>query len=71
MSRPLRFGGNDANLLRLKVANAKITPAYELNNGIVTAGFMLEMPQYNLDDVLCHLLDDYGEEALIKRIKEL
>lgn len=70
MSRPLRFG-HDANYLRLKIADAKVSPTYELNNGVITAGFLIEMPQYSLNDVLCQLLDDYGEEAIIKRIKEL
>lgn len=70
MSRPLHFG-HDANNLTLKIADAKISPAYEYNNGVVTAGFLIEMPQYSLNDVLCQLLEDYGEEAIIKRIKEL
>ncbi len=70
MSRPLSFG-HDANLLRLKVSDPTIKPFADVNNGCVRSGMIIEMPQYNLDDVLCQILEDYGEEAIIKRIKEL
>jgi hypothetical protein len=70
MSRPLHFG-HDANLLRLKIENPTIKPFAIVDNGCVRHGMILEMPQYNLDDLLCQILEDYGEEAIIKRIKEL
>ena len=70
MSRPLSFG-HEPNLLRLKIADPKISPFADINNGCVRSGMIIEMPQYSLDDVLCQLLEDYGEEVIIKRIKEL
>jgi hypothetical protein len=70
MSRPLRVG-HDANLLRLKIENPTIKPFATVINGSVICGMIIEMPQYNLDDLLCQILEDYGEETIIKRIKEL
>jgi len=70
MSRPLSFG-QDANLLRLKIGDPVIKSHAEMINGCVYAAMIIEMPRYNLDDVLCQLLDDYGEEKIIERIKQL
>jgi|KBSSwiStaDraftv2_1062776.scaffolds.fasta_scaffold3931426_1 hypothetical protein len=70
MSRPLSFG-QDANLLRLKIADPVIKPHAEMINGCVYSAMIIEMPRYSLDDVLCQLLDDYGEEKIIERIKQL
>jgi hypothetical protein len=70
MSRPLTYG-HDANLLRLKIENPTIKPFATMDSGCVRHGMIIEMPQYNLDDLLCQILEDYGEEAIIKRIKEL
>lgn len=70
MARPLNFG-HEPNLLRLKIADPKIAPFADINNGFIRSGMIIEMPQYNLDDVLCQLLEDYGSEHIIKRINEL
>ena len=40
-------------------------------NGIVRSGFLITMHQYNLDNVICQLLEDYGDEKIIERIKKL
>lgn len=70
MSRPLQWG-HEANLLRLKIKEPKIAATCQIINGVPVTGMIIEMPQYNLDDLLCQILEDYGEEAIIKRIKEL
>jgi hypothetical protein len=68
--RPLHFG-HEPNLLRLKIADPKISPFADMNGGVIRSGMIIEMPQYNLDDVLCQLLEDYGSEHIINRINEL
>lgn len=34
-------------------------------------GVMLKIHEYNIEDVLVQMIDDYGEEELIKKIKAL
>jgi hypothetical protein len=63
--------GNDPNLLVLKIQDATITPTADIHKGVITSGFMIKMPRYSLDNVLCQLLDDYSEETIINRIKSL
>lgn len=67
----LSFGGIDANRLVLKVEDAAIKPYGTIISGSLRAGFIIEMSGYNLDNLLCQLLEDYGEETLLKRIKQL
>ena len=63
--------GNEPNLLRLVVDEVDIVPFSQMRKGMIEDGIILKMSRYNLEDLLIQLLDDYGEEELIRRIKEL
>jgi hypothetical protein len=63
--------GNEANLLEILVDNVDIKPFSEIKRGMLDDGIVLKFGRYNLDDVLCQMLDDYGEDELINRIKAL
>lgn len=66
--RPLRKG-NESNLLRILVDNIDIKSFAQMNGGMIDASIIIKFSRYNLDDVLCQMLEDYGEDELIKRIK--
>lgn len=66
----LEFGA-DPNLLVLKVSESDIKPVAEIRSGCVRAGFLITLHQYNLENLLCQLIEDYGEEKLIQKIKQL
>lgn len=65
--------GHEPNLLVLKVDNdIQITPATEIRDkNLVISGLIVRVSRYNLDNVLCQMLEDYGEDDLLKRIKSL
>lgn len=63
--------GTEPNALELIVGNINIKPYAEMQNGIIEDGIVLEIGKYNLEDVLCQMLEDYGQDELIKRIKAL
>lgn len=67
----LRLGSNDANLLRLKIRCPIIKPYAEMRGGMINTAIIVEMAGYNLDDVLVQIIEDYGDEKIIQRIKEL
>ena len=67
----LRLGSSDANLLTLKIRHPVIKPYAEMRGGMINTGIIIEMAGYSLDDVLVQLLEDYGDEKIIQRIKEL
>lgn len=63
--------GYDPNLLKLLVSEVKIKPHSTAIRGNIEATVHIQFGQYNLDDILIQMLDEYGEEELIKRIKAL
>jgi len=42
-----------------------------MRNGFIEDGIVIKFGRYDLEDVLGQMLDDYGEETLIDRIKSL
>ena len=69
-SKTLRKG-RDANSLRLLVDSVEIKSDVKMMKGIMESGVIIKLHQYNLEDLLCQLLEDYGEEKLIEEIKKL
>ncbi len=63
--------GTEANALQVLVDKVDITPFAQVMRGSIHDGLILKFSHYNLEDVLCQMLEDYGEEELIKRIKAL
>lgn len=63
--------GNDPNSLKLKVNNIQITPDARVRGGIIEDAVIVKISRYNLDDLLVQLIEDYGEEMIIKRMSEL
>ena len=63
--------GFDPNSLSLLVDNIDIKPFAQMENGMIEDGIIVKIGRYNLEDLLCQLLDDYGEDAIINKIKEL
>jgi hypothetical protein len=63
--------GTEPNLLKLLVGRAEIRPFSMMKGGMIEDGIIIRISQYNLEDILLQMLEDYGEEELIKRIKEL
>ena len=63
--------GTEPNALELIVDNVDIKPYSKMKNGMIEDGVVLKFSKYNLEDVLCQMLDDYGQDELIKRIKAL
>lgn len=63
--------GTEPNALELIVENVDIKPYSKMQNGIIEDGIILKIGKYNLENVLCQMLDDYGQDELIKRIKAL
>ena len=59
--------GTDANMLEILVDSVEIkSQANSREHGVC-----IKLDTYNLDNVLCQMLDDYSEDELIKRIKAL
>ena len=42
-----------------------------MKNGLIDDGIILKFGRYNLESVLLQMIDDYGEDEIIKRIKGL
>ena len=58
---------NESNSLKLVTRGATINPfSARMYNGVE-----IRLEGYNTDDLLRQLLDEYGEEELIKKIKKL
>ena len=63
--------GNDPNCLKLIVRSPKIKPYSFMRGGMIEDGILIELPRYNIENALCQMLDDYGEDELINKIKAL
>jgi hypothetical protein len=63
--------GTEPNSLELLVSNIDLKPFSIMKGGMIEDGIIVKFGLYNLEDVLIQMLDDYGEEELIKRIKAL
>ena len=63
--------GSEPNLLYLLVDQVEIRPHAVMRGGIIDASNLVKINSYNLNDILVQMLEDYGEEELIKRIKDL
>jgi hypothetical protein len=63
--------GTEPNSLELLVSNIDLKPFSIMKGGMIEDGIIVKFGIYNLEDVLIQMLDDYGEEELIKRIKAL
>lgn len=63
--------GTEPNALQILVDNVDLKPYSEMKRGMIEDGIIIKISRYNLEDVLCQMLDDYGENELIKRINEL
>lgn len=59
--------GTDSNVLEILVDSIEIkSQANSREHGIC-----IKFDMYNLDNVLCQMLDDYSEDELIQKIKAL
>lgn len=63
--------GTEANSLEILVDNVDLKPFSQMKSGMIEDGIIVKFGRYRLDDVLSQMLDDYGEDELIKRIKAL
>lgn len=63
--------GNDPNILKLAVETLDIKPDVILRGGLMETSLIISFTHYSIDDLLCQLLDEYGEEELNKKIKSL
>lgn len=60
--------GTESNVLHLVVEDLDIKPYADIRFG---TGLELKLSRYNIEDLLIQLLEEYGEEGLIKRIKAI
>lgn len=63
--------GSDPNSLTILVEDIEIKPYSRMRSGVIKSFVIVKIPQYNLDNVLCQMVEDYGEDQLINRIKSL
>ncbi len=63
--------GTEPNSLKILVDNLELDSHCRMENGVMSSGIILKFGRYNLSDVLCQMIDDYGEDELIKRINAL
>jgi len=63
--------GTEPNLIEVLVDNVDIKPFSRMKNGMIEDGMVVKIQRYNLENVLFQMLDDYGQDELIKRIKSL
>lgn len=63
--------GFDTNSLQLLVDDVEISSTAKLTGGVLESGIVIKFGKYNLEDVLCQIIDDYGVERLIDIIKSL
>lgn len=61
----------DTNLLEILVKDIELKPFCEMENGVIESSIKVKIHKYSLEDVLSQMLDDYGEERIIKEIKQL
>ena len=60
--------GNGSNIIELFVDNVEIKSHFHRVDG---AGMIVKINQYNIEDLLCQMIDDYGEDKLIEMITAL
>jgi len=63
--------GNEPNLLKLIVDEIEIKPYSQIKSGNLEDGLMVKISRYNLENLLCQMIDEYGEDVLIEKIKSL
>ena len=63
--------GLDPNSLEILVNNIEINPFSQMKSGIIESAIIIKISQYHLEDLLIQLLDDYGYEYLINKIRSL
>ena len=63
--------GTEPNLLEILVDEVELKPFAKMNSGIIEDGIIIKTFKYDLDSVLVQMLEEYGEEELINRIKKL
>ncbi len=63
--------GNEVNQIELLVDAVDVKPFSRIIKGNLEDGIVVKINHYNLENLLCQMLEDYGEEELIKRIKAL
>ena len=61
----------EPNLIEITTNNIHIKPITDLRGGSIASGMKIKISGYNLEEILCCLLDDYGEEEILNKIKEL
>ena len=61
--------GNEQNTLKILINSFNVEAYSKVHAGMIDDGIILRFGMYNLDDVLTQMLEDYGDEELIKRIK--
>lgn len=63
--------GKDPNSIELIVGNIEIAPFAGMKNGIIEGGIIVKFGRYNLENLLCQVIEDYGQDKLIDVIKSL
>lgn len=60
--------GHENNQIQLLVTDIDLKPYCALTG---ECAMVLDVKKFNLENLLTQLIEDYGEDDLIKRIKEL
>ena len=63
--------GQEANSLTILVESIDIKPYSVMKRGLIDDGIILKFGRYDIDSVLIQMLEDYGEDELIKKIESL
>lgn len=61
--------GNEPNALEILVDDVDLKPFAQMKSGIIDSGIILKFHRYDLENVLTQMVEDYGADELIKRIK--
>lgn len=70
MKKTLR-PSNDSNQLTFAVTSIELKPNAEMIGGVISDSIIVTVGQYNLQDLLCQMIEDYGEDKLIEIITSL
>lgn len=63
--------GNEPNFLKLLVRSLELKPHSNMRGGVIEDAIHIRFSNYNIDNLLCQLIEEYGEEKLIDKIKAL
>ena len=63
--------GTDPNQLIITVNSVSMDTQAEMKHGILDSAIIIKIKNYNLEDLLIQMLEDYGENELINKIKSL